>query len=81
MQTGSTYRGAFDTLRRTKLRSEKLKVALKKIKEQLKQKPNLPKLKNFIRERAHKAQLTNLRLVIKLRKKMDAVKQNIRKTD
>lgn len=77
----STFRGAFDTLRKTKLRGEKLKTALKMIKERLGQKPQLLKVKNFLRERASKAKLVNLRIIAEVQKKMDAVKQNIRKTD
>ena len=51
------------------------------IKERLGQKPQLLKVKNFLRERASKAKLVNLRIIAEVQKKMDAVKQNIRKTD
>lgn len=80
----STLSGAFDTLRRKHLRVEDLQELLERIKKRIEQKIKPRKLKSLNKEKktnAKKSDLANLRLAVEFRKKMDAVKQNIRKSD
>ena len=77
----STISGAFDTLRRKHLRVEDLREIMERIKKKIEQKIKPRKLKSLNEKRAKKTKLTNLRLAMELRKKIDAVKQNIRKSN
>ncbi len=77
----STLSGAFDTLRRKRLRSKNPRQKLEEIKKKVEQKNRLEKTKQSSKKLTNKTKLANLRFAIELRKKMDAVKQNIRKTD
>ncbi len=76
----SNLPGAYDTLRKKFLESRKSrkKEVVGKIKiKKLRASPH----KKLETKRAENAQLTNLRLAVELHKKMDAVKQNIRKSN
>jgi hypothetical protein len=77
----STTSGAFDVLKRKRLRQEKLAEKLQRMKKSLEKKIKPQKLKSLQGKQAQKSKLANLIISIELRKKMDAVKQNIRKTD
>ena len=80
----STLSGTFDMLRRKHLRVEDLQELLERIKKRIEQKIHPCKLKNLNKKQrvnSKKSDLKNLRLAVELRKKMDAVKQNIRKSD
>ncbi len=77
----STISGAFDTLCRKHLRVEDLREIMERIKKKIEQKIKPRKLKSLNEKRAKKTKLTNLRLAMELRKKIDAVKQNIRKSN
>jgi hypothetical protein len=77
----STTSGAFETWKKRRLRKEKLALKLKRMKKLLEKKINPKKLKSLKEKQAKKSKLTALLLSVQLRKKMDAVKQNIRKTD
>lgn len=78
----STRSGLFDNFRRKRLRAENLRELLERIKKRIERKIiKSRKLKSLKKERAQKSKLANLRFAVELRKKMDAVKQNIRKSD
>ncbi|MBU1089281.1 hypothetical protein KKF38_00605 [Patescibacteria group bacterium] len=80
----STLSGAFDSLRKKHLRVEDLQELLEQIKKRIKRKIRPRKLKSLNekqRANSKKSDLANLRLAVEFRKKMDAVKQNIRKSE
>ncbi len=83
----STISGAFDILRRKHLRVEDLRELLEQIKKRIERKIRPRKLKSLNKKqrvnskKSEKSDLTNLRLAVELRKKVDAVKQNIRKNN
>ncbi|MFH1546351.1 MAG: hypothetical protein ABIE14_03165 [Patescibacteria group bacterium] len=80
----STLSGAFDSLRKKHLRVEDLQELLEQIKKRIKRKIRPRKLKSLNekqRANSKKSDLANLRLAVEFRKKMDAVKQNIRKSN
>jgi len=54
---------------------------LRRLKQTLAKKTKAPKLKSLREKQTKKNQLADLIFSVELRKKMDQVKQNIRKTD
>ena len=75
----STVASALEDIRKKNLREQKVSRKLRILRKKL----VIPKPKNLNLEKARtkKAQLSNLRLAVELRKKMDAVKQKINKND
>jgi len=77
----STTSGAFDVFKRKRLREKNLAEKLRRLKQALAKKTKAPKLKSLREKQARKSKLANLIVSVELKKKMDAVKQNIRKND
>jgi len=77
----SSLPGAFEILKKKRLRRENLAKKLRRLKQALAKKTKAPKLKSLREKQTKKNQLADLIFSVELRKKMDQVKQNIRKTD
>ena len=77
----SSLPGAFEILKKKRLRRENLAEKLRRLKQTLAKKTKAPKLKSLREKQTKKNQLADLIFSVELRKKMDQVKQNIRKTD
>ena len=73
----SNFANALDELDKKNLRREKTALKLQTLRKKL----EVKKPKNFLQERAQKAQLVNLQLAAEFRKKMDAVPQKTNKKD
>jgi len=79
----STTSGAFDTLRRERLRETSTREKLTDMKKEIKKKnpSRSEKTKSLTKKDQQQVALANLKLAMKLHQKMDAMKQNIRKND
>ncbi|MFA6457874.1 MAG: hypothetical protein WCV72_00605 [Patescibacteria group bacterium] len=73
----SNFASALDELAKKNLRREKTALKLQTLRKKL----EVKKPKNFLPERAAKAQLVNLRIANEFRKKMDAVPQKTNKNE
>ncbi len=72
---------AFEILKKKRLQKKIIAEKLRKMKKTLDKKVKPQKLKSLREKQTSKSKLANLIISMELRKKMDAVKQNIRKND
>lgn len=73
--------GAFDTIRKKNLWAKELSRKLRILQKKLERKIKARAPKKFLKSRAKQTKLINLRLMIELRKKLDAIKQKINKNN